>query len=254
MARQRLLVTGAGGLVGSVLWAGLGDGYDLSGIDLRRVPDPRVQRGSTASLRRAVKAFEGMDAVVDLAATPAVSTPWEEVYGNNVPASWNALEAARQAGVRRVVVASSNNVTAGYERDEPYASVVAGHYRGLAPGGFRRLTTADPVRPNGAYAVGKALTEAAARYYADTFGLSVICLRIGTVNRDDQPSNARHHATWLSHRDLVQLVDRCLRAPADLGFAVFYGVSDNTWRIWDITDAQESVGYAPRDDAERVRG
>ena len=57
----------------------------------------------------------------------------------------------------------------------------------------------------------------------------------------------------MTHRDLVQLVRRCLEAPLDLRFAVFYGVSRNTWRIWDIEDAGSALGYAPVDDAESFR-
>ena len=69
-----------------------------------------------------------------------------------------------------------------YERDEPYASIVAGRYDGLDPDDLPRLTADAPIRPDGPYGIGKAFGEAAARYYAEEFGLSVICLRIGTVN------------------------------------------------------------------------
>jgi hypothetical protein len=48
-------------------------------------------------------------------------------------------------------------------------------------------------------------------------------------------------------------VRRCIDAPPDLGFAVFYGVSLNTWRIWDIRDAAAAIGYEPVDDAEHFR-
>ena len=92
-----------------------------------------------------------------------------------------------------------------------------------------------------------------ARYYAEEHGLSVICLRIGTVNQQDRPRNAREYATLLTHRDLVQLVRRCLEAPSDLSFGVFYGVSRNTWRIWDIDEAASMLGFEPLDDAERFR-
>jgi len=95
--------------------------------------------------------------------------------------------------------------------------------------------------------------EAAGRYYAEEHGLSVICLRIGTVNQQDRPRNPREYATLLTHRDLVQLVRRCFEAPLDLRFAGFYGVSRNTWRIWDIEDAGSALGFAPVDDAERFR-
>jgi hypothetical protein len=81
----------------------------------------------------------------------------------------------------------------------------------------------------------------------------VICLRIGTVNAEGRPRNAREFATLLTHSDLVRLVDCSLSASDDLRFGVFYGVSANTWRFWDIDDARQTIGYQPRDNAEAWR-
>jgi uronate dehydrogenase len=175
------------------------------------------------------------------------------VRANNIPATLNALEAAHRAGVPRLVFASSNHVTGLYERDEPYASIVEGAYGGLDPAALTRISAADPIRPDGPYGVGKALGEAAGRMYAELHGLSVICLRIGTVNAEGRPLSARQFATLLTHGDLVQLVERSLLAPASERFGIFYGVSGNTWRIWDIADARARLGYEPRDDAEQFR-
>ena len=167
--------------------------------------------------------------------------------------TYNALEAARRAGAKRVIFASSNHATGNYEFDEPYASIVAGEYDGLDAASFPRVTVDMPIRPDGPYGIGKAFGEAAGRYYSDHFGLSVICLRIGTLNREGKPQNARQFATLLSHRDLVQLVRRCIDAPDSVRFAIFYGVSNNTWRFWDISNSRELIGYEPEDDAEQWR-
>lgn len=247
-----VLVTGARGTIGQILCAELSGEYAVRGLDTARGRGVDVVADMTR-LRRVERAFEGATAVVDLAADSRVSASWERVRDNNIPAALNALEAARRAGARRVVLASSNHVTGLYEHDEPYASLVAGRYEGLNPGRLRRLTVEDPIRPDGPYGVGKAFAEAAARYYSETFGLSVICLRIGTVNRSGRPEVARHFATLLTHRDLVHLVLCCLEAPESVGFGVFYGVSANTWRLWDIEDARRQIGYTPADDAERWR-
>jgi nucleoside-diphosphate-sugar epimerase len=152
-----------------------------------------------------------------------------------------------------VIVASSNHVTGMYERDHPYSAIAAGNYEGLDPKTVSQITTAHPIRPDSAYGIGKAFAEAAARYYSDEFGLSVICLRIGTVTRKDRPGQPRHFATLLTHRDLLHLVECCIQAPEDVRFATLYGVSMNTWRFWDIESARELVGYRPRDDAEQWR-
>jgi nucleoside-diphosphate-sugar epimerase len=198
-------------------------------------------------------AFGKADAVIDLAADPSADASWEAVRENNIPATLNALTAAHQAGVSRVVFASSNHVVGMFEHEEPYASIVAGRHQGIDPGTLARIDSQSPIRPDGPYAVGKALGEAAGRYFSEVHGVSTICLRIGTVNRENRPLNERHFATLLTHRDLIQLVERSLAAPASPGFAVFYGVSRNTWRIWDIDEAREAIGYEPRDDAEQWR-
>jgi nucleoside-diphosphate-sugar epimerase len=250
--RDHVLVTGAAGTIGSILVEALAGDYAVHGLDV--APGPGVERVvDVTSARRVEPAFEGIRDVVDLAADASVSATWDSVLANNVRATVTVLEAARKAGVRRVVFASSNHVVGMYEHDEPYASIVSGAYEGLDSGKFLRLGSDVPLRPDGPYGVGKALGEAAARYYAETFGLSVICLRIGTVNRADRPTSARQFATLLTHRDLVHLVRCCLDAPDSLRFAVYYGVSANTWRFWDIEGARDAVGYVPEDDAERWR-
>jgi glycogen synthase len=53
--------------------------------------------------------------------------------------------------------------------------------------------------------------------------------------------------TWLSHRDLVQLVEKSLLSNIDFG--VYYGVSNNKGRFWDISNAEDEIGYKPQDDA-----
>lgn len=250
--RTHVLVTGAAGRIGGIVVDALSDEYAVHGLDVVRGPGVECV-GDMTKLRRVEAAFMGMSAVVDLAADSSVSASWKSVQHNNVPATLNTLEAARKAGVRRVVFASSNHVVGMYERDEPYASVVSGVYDGLDPTELPRLTADAPIRPDGPYGVGKALGEAAARYYAEAFELSVICLRIGTVTRVNRPGEPRHFATLLTHRDLVHLVRCCLTAPESLRFGVFYGVSANTWRFWDIEEARGAIAYTPQDNAENWR-
>jgi nucleoside-diphosphate-sugar epimerase len=252
--KPRVLITGAAGLIGSVLRDGLAADYQLTGIDEQRISgfDSKVVDIAKGG-RKLRAAFRDADVVVDLAASPQVSTPWDRVFRNNMRATLNAFEAAREAGVRRVVFASSNHVTGLYERDEPYAQIVRGDYDGLEPGSFSLLTTGHPVRPDSAYGVGKAFGEAAGRYFAEEEAMSVICLRIGTCKRGNRPQSVRELATFLTHGDLVHLVDRSIRAGDDVRFAVFYGVSNNTWRFWDIDDARQQIGYEPRENAEAWR-
>jgi nucleoside-diphosphate-sugar epimerase len=245
---QRILITGAAGLIGTVLMRGLEGRYDLVGVDRALRRPAGVRRRNLARPRRLAPIFEGVDAVVDLAGLPGHRTEWKAVRRNNLPATLTVLEAARRAGARRYVFASSNHVTGGYEHEPPYSAVVAGDYTGLDPASLPLIGADWPVRPDGAYALGKVLGEAAARWYSDAFGLSAVCIRIGTVNTEDRPRRPRHFATLLTHADLLRLVECALTA--DVRFGVYYGVSRNTWRFWDVSN---EIGYDPQDDAERYR-
>ncbi|MCY4654252.1 MAG: NAD(P)-dependent oxidoreductase [Dehalococcoidia bacterium] len=251
--RNNVLITGSAGLIGGLLQDGLKDSYNVTGVDIRPVDGFTSLVADTSDLDAVLPAYENVDTVIDLASVPDQDSPWDVVYRNNLPSTYNALEAARRGGARRGVFFRSNHATGNYEDDEPYASIVAGRYEGLAPGNFPPVTVDMPVRPDGPYGIGKAFGEAAGRYYSDHFGLSVICLRIGTLNREGRPQVPRQFATLLSHRDLVQLVRRCIEAPDAVRFAVFYGVSNNTWHFWDISNSRELIGYEPEDDAEKWR-
>jgi nucleoside-diphosphate-sugar epimerase len=195
----------------------------------------------------------GVDAVVDLATGAAVDLPWSKIVAD-IKGRINVLETARHHGVRRYIFASSNHVTGMYEFDEPYASIVAGNYEGLDPTSIPRIGVDWPVRPDSPYGVGKAWAEIASRHYADQHPISCLCLRIGTVRADDRPHASRDYATLLSHADLVGLVDHALQAPLTLSHGVYYGVSANRWRFWDISNARQELGFEPADDAERFRG
>ena len=250
--RTRVLVTGAAGLIGGIVRPTLSDSHQVRGLDAK----PGAGVDWLRDMRRPeaiAPAFAGIDVVVDLAAVSSATASWDEVRKNNIPATINMFEAARKAGARRVVFASSNHVVGTYERDEPWASVVAGRYDGIDPETFPRIGTEAAVRPDGPYGIGKAFGEAMGRYYADTWGLSVICLRIGTVNRVDRPTDIRHFATLLTHRDLVSLIRSCVIAPGDVRFGIVYGVSRNRWRLWDVDSGRKLIGFDPADDAETYR-
>ena len=251
--RKRVLITGVAGQIGGVARDALKDLHDVAGIDIRAPQDFEATVADMTDLEAILPAFEGIDTVVDLANNPAGNLSWHHAYRNNIPAVYNCLEAARRSGVKRVVFASSNRASENYELDQPYANICAGDYTGLTPGGFPLVTPDMPVRPSGPYGIAKCLGEAAGRYFSDRHGLSFIALRFGTVRRDSRPSNVRHFATLLSHRDLGHLVERCVAAPDSLRSAIFFGVSNNDWKFWDISNARELVGFDPQDNMEAYR-
>jgi L-ascorbate metabolism protein UlaG (beta-lactamase superfamily) len=96
--------------------------------------------------------------------------------------------------------------------------------------------------------------EALARYYADAFGVTSVCLRLGSVTPDaDSPylGTPRAWALWMSERDLAELF-RCAVVAEGVGCALVYGCSLNTRRWWDMHHARELIGFTPQDDSETM--
>ena len=250
---ERIAITGAAGLIGRLLSADLSTDHQVTSLDRAWRSGALRLRQNTRRISFAQQAFTGASAVIDLAANPQAGVGWRVATRNNIPATLGCFEAARRAGVKRVIYASSNHVTGLYERDEPYRSICAGDLDELEPMSIPRITSSWPIRPDGPYAVGKVLGEASARYYAEEYGMSIICIRIGTVYADDRPKSPRGFATILTHADMTRLVRACLSARPEVSFGVVYGVSANTWRFWDTDEAKQLVGWEPLDDAERWR-
>ncbi len=229
-----VLLTGAVGRIGAVLRGGLPErGWALRSLDVVPVTDPRPGEehvvADVTDPAAMAEAVSGATAVVHLAGVSSEST-WAAVSHANIDGTHCVLEAARRAGVPRVVLASSNHAT------------------GFTPRPASGLLREDDglPRPDTFYGVSKVAMEALGSLYADRYGLDVVCLRIGTAA--PEPATTRHLSTWLSPTDQVSLVDAALRAPSP-GFAVVWGVSANTRGWWDLTAAR-ALGYEPADDAE----
>ncbi len=242
---HKVLITGSSGLIGGILWKGLQDSCDLYGMDLH--VDPGATRTHAADITRPEQVdavFEripGLDYVIHLAGDPRVDADWDSAFHTNIGGTKNVYASAQRWGVRRLVYASSNHATGAYEGFPP--SLHTKEKVGL-------ITVHDAVRPDGFYGVSKVAGEAIARMYYELYGVQSVCLRIGSVVKGDDPApNPRLRSTWLSHRDLVQLVQCSLQA--DVAFGIYYGVSNNHRRFWDISNAERELGYHPQDDASR---
>jgi nucleoside-diphosphate-sugar epimerase len=246
------VVTGAAGLIGRILWKNQVEGWELVGIDKRPNPATAIVEGSMLDQESVSRLLDGASAVVHLGASSDIATPWEELVAPNIEGTRSVLEAARVSGVKRFVFASSNHVTGLYENDRPYRAIMEGNCEGLDPERLDRITHEWPMRPDSVYGASKAFGEALGRYYAEMFGMEVICLRIGTVNKENRPQSPRQHATMLTHRDLTALIEACLSVE-NVSFAILYGVSANTWRIWDLEEPRRVLGWIPEDNAEDFR-
>jgi uronate dehydrogenase len=232
-----LLVTGAAGRIGTMLRPRLArPGRVLRLLDTAPQEPPAAHErvelvtGSITDPELVRRACAGVDAVVHLGGLSG-EAPWPDIADVNITGTQVVLEAARTAGVTRVVLASSNHAVGFRSRDEAGAD---GLPADVAPA------------PDTFYGVGKAAMEALAALYHARFGMDVPCLRIGTCA--ETPGSTRGLATWLSPGDCARLVEACLGAPSP-GFRPVWGISRNTRRWWSLA-AGEELGYHPEDDSE----
>ncbi len=229
---KTILLTGASGRIGRCLRHALRDDYRLVLFNRSAVndlgPHEMLIRGDTADAAAVEEAARGADVIVDLAGVSDVAPFREKLLPTNILGTYNVFEAARVAGVPRVIYASTHHVVGFYPASD--------HFDEFAP-----------YRPSSMYGVTKCFAEATGRLYADKAGLQVICLRIGFFR--DRPLEERHLAVWISPADMGRLVRCAIEAP-DIRFEIVYGVSNNTRRWWDLSRARAVLGYQPQDDAE----
>ena len=168
-------MTGAAGFVGSNLVDGLlSAGHELRALDnfstgqrsnLAHVAgDIDLVEGDLRSYERVSWAVRGCEAVFHEGAMPSVPRSVQDPLTSseiNIGGTLNVLLAARDAGVRRVVFASSSSVY------------------GDAPG-FPRVET-QPTSPLAPYAVSKLAAEQYCRVAHIVYGLETVCLRYFNV-------------------------------------------------------------------------
>ncbi|WP_135820385.1 NAD-dependent glucose-6-phosphate dehydrogenase Azf [Halostella litorea] len=239
-----VLLTGAAGRVGQAILGGLADEYEWRLLD--RDPPTGDPPGefvvADVTDEEAVReAMEGVSVVIHLAGDPRPEAPWDSVLTNNIDGTKIVYEAAVDAGVDRVVFASSNHAVGAYETDDRTPEM----YR---PQGDVLLDGTELPRPSNLYGVSKAAGETLGRYYHDHHDLSVCCVRIGNLTEDHPPIDyERGQAMWLSYRDCAHLFDRAIRA--DYGYEIVYGISDNDRKYYSIEHARDVLGYEPRDNS-----
>jgi uronate dehydrogenase len=227
----RLLVTGSAGRVGRLLRPRLArPGRELRLLDL--VPQEPAAAGETliegdlTDAGTLAGAVAGVDAVLHLAAYP-VERSWADLQRLNVDGTRAVLDAARDAGVGRVLLASTIHAAGFYPRTEA-------------------LPAAVPARPDTYYGWSKAAVESLGSLYADRFGMSVFALRLGACF--PTPLYVGLLDVWISPDDCARLVEACL-ATDRTGYRVLWGISRNTRRWLSLAEGEE-IGYHPRDDSE----
>ena len=236
---ETLLITGPGGRVGSQIVPLLRSEFALRLLDYRAVPvesgDEFIQADirDFGALRRGCM---GASAVLHLAAVPDEDDFHSRLLPMNIEGAYNLFEAARRAGVPKVIFASTGQTVLNY-------------------GAGAWVSPDMPVRPSTVYGCTKVFGEALGRHYSDCHGMSVVCIRIcwfQSYQSELLRTRPDLWREWCSPGDLAQLIAKSIRAP--VRFAIFFGVSNNTGRYWDISNASEGVGYFPKDNAADFAG
>lgn len=282
MAYENVAVTGGTGLLGSHVMRRLHGRAALTAIDIK--PPHESDRNLGTFIDASItdydamrSAFTGKDAVVHLAAIP---NPREATAGvtfnTNVQGAWTVLQAAEDAGVRRVVVASSDSVF-GFSFNPPDW-----------PPQFLPVDETHPIRPTEFYSLSKKVTEAIAESYAARKKLEVLAIRpshivfprgypeIGKRGADVQNY---HFWSWVAPEDVAQAFDLVLNMKPYRGYDVFtiaaadgmnarptLEMAQERWSdmpavrrpeiyrdnptagVLDITKAREKLGYEPKVD------
>ena len=249
-------ITGAAGRIGSVLVEGLGGEYELTLFDAHDEVTQKygdTHKTAVADLSQEAETeglFEGLDAVIHLAASASDRSPWERVLPHNIVGTYNVFEEARRAGVRKIVFASSNHTQNGYAMAETSTSLTPFYEKQR---GYIRLD--DPPAPTSIYGVSKLFGEDLGWLYNKRHGIGFVALRIGATGPTDNPGRSKGtdresyiRAMFLSRRDCVGVFRKALEVEA--GFLVAYAISDNDKRVFDMKDSIEKLGFEPQDNSE----
>ena len=240
---KKVLITGAAGLCGSVLYDGLiKKGYKIICCDKKITPSnaakkiklkvsDKIKKIDLKNFKSLIKITKGIDAAIHFGGIPR-HTPKEDIYSkileNNISGTYNLFEACRINRVKRIIFASS-------------AHVIGFHNR------KNRIDEKCTLRPDSHYAVSKCFGEALASLYSDKYDIKTMSIRIGSVL--PQPTDERFLSTWISFRDLVHLVEIGLKS-SKLHCSVVYGISKNK-RSWWKNNSAYKLGYKPKDNAEK---
>lgn len=235
---KKILITGATGDVGKSLCDILSNsGYEII-TSARKKPEGWKHPFKVldiTDLNAFSKALEGVNVLIHLAGQREPDAGFDELIGPNIRGAYNAFEAAKRTGIKRVIFASSVNASNAPSQKHPVSDEV--------------------VCPSSLYGVSKNFGEATARYYSEIHNMSCICLRMGwtlPLNKakellSNPPMDSLYaKKVFLSAEDFTQLVQLAIEASPDLNFGIFNVLSNNTEKLLDISKARNEIGYAPK--------
>jgi nucleoside-diphosphate-sugar epimerase len=285
VAFEKIACTGGSGRLGQYVVDRLAGKGEVTIVDLAPPQtsahhNVRHVSGSVLDYEALKAAFAGHDAVVHLAAIPNPRTaPAATTFHTNVQGTWTVLQAAEDAGVRRVVVASSDSVF-GLSYNPPDW-----------PPQYLPVDEDHPVRPTEFYSLSKELSEGIGRSFAHRKKLEVLVIRpVHVVFPPEYPELAArgsdvdnyHFWAYVAPEDVAQGFDLAL-AHRYRGYDLFvisaadglntrptlelagqrwgklpplrrpdYYEANPCASILDITKAREVLGYRPGSDWRRM--
>jgi len=232
-----VLVTGAAGNIGRYFATHAGSDLSLRMLDRPGADWNGLDRcgeiieADITDLAAMKLACSDVEVVLHLAGDPDPSATWESLHPTNIVGTYTTFAAAKAAGCRRIVFASSIHAVSGGPVDV-------------------QVKTGEPVNPGDLYGVTKCFGEALGRYMAEQEGIGVVAVRIGAFQPLDvaqEPTASPLLDSFVSHRDLDQLLNLAIRAE-HVRFAIVHGLSDDRFKRLDLSDTKALLGYAPQDD------
>ncbi len=290
MSNRKVLVSGASGLIASLLLPALGERYDLTLVDVRdsdrhgnRIAGIQIADLTDPNRDSYRALFQGMDAVVHLGfVRPEDERDPDQRFRAefaNVQMAYNVYQVAWEEQVRRVVVASSNHAADYYEPlilDNqmdvvlPEMRALSDNYYGWAKEVYEHLGFVFAVGKIHGEEVTGGIQGAIGQHGGATVGerergrqLENIQIRIGgpretdlaTCTKGDLRCVRRALGAYISQRDMAQLFIKSIEADDirdehGVPFQVFYGISGNSHGFWSIANARRIIGYEPQDNSE----
>jgi uronate dehydrogenase len=228
---KKVCITGAAGIIGSILRSGLEKKYELLLLD-KRTKKGIKRVDLSKDYRKLEELLRDIDVVIHLAWNTKESCNSSFYIPENRTMANNILRACLENKVKRVIIASSVHVAMGYF-GWPY------DHKKLHS---KKVYVSTKVYPISKYGKSKVYIERLAREYSNR-GLEVICARFGHVTKNNKPGDIPF---MLFHEDLIQFIDKCIRKRRLSRFSVFYVISNNECNPFDISYGRKILGYKPK--------
>ncbi|MBT3772452.1 MAG: NAD(P)-dependent oxidoreductase [Euryarchaeota archaeon] len=254
----RIIITGSCGLIGGLVYDALKElGHEVFGID--RPHSDRISRGrniddkealnrldlaldiSTISVNSLAKIFKGHDQIIHLAADADPSNWGRSMLEVNIVGTHTVLKAAKQVGIKRIVIASSGLSQVTLERQ----LIEGGNLHG------KLIGIEDGVGIDSPYGLSKIVGEELGRAFASS-SMEVISVRIGTVIPDDTEHvrrGGRLMATAFLQQDVINFFIAATHneLPANQYFLLTAAQSNSPTRFVDLEPGLSSLGWTPLD-------